>query len=305
MTESPASPTRSERAAYYVTSDDALRYAHYFNAVPGGRGWSRVVMEENLPGWTLNEFMALCTRHRLFETHETGGRVWRFPDVVGVLLEGESLVKDRGDLVHPAKAAARRRVEIGHTSPHVRHLRGDDSPIVVHVRMSAATPDEQHLHSVARAAYHASPVRPSLVLNMSRSLIDPFDPPYANVAIAGAPLDEAIGTMVRCYNADVVHMLEHERSRHPVLAVVTLALHEGGEPVELARADATQLPELLRSATSGIVSNVLSIRSDTLHDPHRAGTVADLVGVLGESDSFALLARMQRRPVERIGRAGR
>lgn len=291
------------RPARYVRADDVLYYARYHNQVAGGRGWSRAVMEENLPGWSLQELIELGARHRLVERTDTGGWQWRAPEVVGAVIDGADVIRDRGDLQHPAKAAAQRRVDVGHTGPYVRHLRCDDSPVILHVRVSAATPDEHLLHDVARAAYHASPVRPSLVLNVSNSLVDPFDPPYAGLAVAGSPLDEAVDGLVRCYNADVVSLLEHERSRHRMVAVVTLALHEGGEPIELTRADATHLPVQLRSNASRIVSKVLSIRADTLLDPLRADTIAALVRLLGDVGSPKLVMRTHQFTVEPDGRA--
>ncbi|MFM7252952.1 MAG: hypothetical protein ACKO27_07785 [Ilumatobacteraceae bacterium] len=273
-------PMSVERPAHYVTAEDALHYASYFNAVAGGRGWSRAVMEENLPGWTLNEFMALCDRHRLFTRGEAGGRSWRSPDVVGVAIDGESVIKDRGDLVHLAKSTARRRVDIGHTSSVMRHLRGDDSAIVLHVRSSAATPDERKLHEVAREAYLASSVRPSLVLNVSHMLVDPFDPPSAGLRVVGSPLDEAMNSLVRSYEADFVSLLEHERSRHDTVVLLTLATHDGGEPIEINDADAVHLPPSLRPKRASLVSKTMSLRSDSFADPQRVSTVEALTGLI-------------------------
>lgn len=295
MPETIAPASRSERPAHYVTAEDARHYARYFHPVPGGRGWSQALMEENLPGWTLNEFMALCNRHRLFGRDATGEQTWTSPDVVGVVIDGESVIADRGDLEHPAKASAQRRISIGLTSPAVRHLRGDNSPIVVHVRMSAATPDERLLHDAARTAYRAAPVRPSLVMNVDRLLVDPFDPPYTEVAVRETPLDEAMDSFVRQYTADVSHLLEDELARHGKLVLVTMTVHDVGEPLEVVRADKMHLPEPLRSKSLDIVSRVLSIRSDTLLGPRRSETVATLVDLIGESHSFERWARASQR----------
>ena len=126
MPEIQIPPSGASRPAYYVTAVDALYYAHYFHPVPGGRGWSKALMEENLPGWTLNDFMHLLRRHRLFVSTSFYGYAWRWPDVVGVVIEGDTLIKDEGNLEHPAKEAARRRIAVGSTGPTMRHVDGGE-----------------------------------------------------------------------------------------------------------------------------------------------------------------------------------
>lgn len=305
MTEIQTLPSGAARQSYYVTAEDALYYARYFHPVPDGRGWSRALMEENLPGWTLNDFMHLLRRHRLFVSTGFYGLDWRRPEVVGVVIEGDTLIEDKGDLEHPAKEAARRRIAVGSTGPTMRHLAGDDSPVVVHVRVSAATPDEERLHEVARAAYLTSPVRPALVRNISGSLADPFDQPPSVTGASGPPVSadptEFVGgyfvvtashappvwgplsESVRAYNADMAALLQHLRRRRGAIVLITLNVHDGGDPVEVFPGDELQLPERLRADSQGITSKVVSLRADTLLDPHRADTIAALVGLIGRS----------------------
>lgn len=285
-------PSGAPRPAAYVTVAEALRYANRFNLIYGTRGWSSVLMEENLPGWTLSDVIHLLTAQRLI-THRKGeGWIWRRPKVVGVVIEGDTVVLDTGKLVHPAKTAHRRFVDIGTTKVrYVRHLLGDSSTLLLHVRTTAYTDEERLLHEVMRETYLASDVRPDLIFNVSTSLIDPFDPPFADVAHVRQPFDEAMNDFVRCYQQDLFQLLVYRRARHGKIVLVTLNTHDHGDAVEIAQATKDTLPPQLHRDATKIRLRELSLRADTLEPAHRAKTVARLVRLLGSKRSAALWTR--------------
>ena len=188
MSDPTTSHTEPSRPAYYLTADDALAFARYHH-VPGARGWSQALMDENLPGWNLNEVM---------------------------------------------------------------HL----------------------LHQVARETYHASPVRPSLVLNVSGALIDPFDP----------PTDEHSREFADHYQADVCSLLRRVRESKSKVVLATLVVHDDGEPVEVRRTGPAHLPPKLRTDRTGIRSVVVGVRADALRDELRAEVVERLVRLVGRGE---------------------
>jgi len=274
MSDPTTSHTEPSRPAYYLTADDALAFARYHHHVPGARGWSQALMDENLPGWNVNEVMHLLQRHLLIGRTADERRQWLRPEVLGVVIDGDSLMRDTGTLQHPAKTAARRRVSIGSTSRHVRHLIGDAPRIVVHVRTAACTDDEHLLHQVARETYHASPVRPSLVLNVSGALIDPFDP----------PTDEHSREFADHYQADVCSLLRRVRESKSKVVLATFVVHDDGEPVEVRRTGPEHLPPKLRTDRTGIRSVMVGVRADALRGELRAEVVERLERLVGRGE---------------------
>lgn len=278
-------PSNAPRPARYLAAEDALRYAHWRHAVPAARGWSQLLTDENLPGWTMNDVMHLLERHRLFAYSAVTGRVWRNPKVIGVLIEGDTLVRDTGNLDHPAKSAYRRFIAVGSTDVHyVRHLRGDASNVVLHVRTAANTIEQRHLHDVAREVYLASTVRPDLVLNVSGCPLDLFDGRYADVTHDGPRPHLDVDTLAAAYQRDLTDILRSREQKRGRIVLITLETHNDGPSIEQRSGTISDLPPRLR-ADANIDLQTISVRTDALHESARADTVAALVRLVERATS--------------------